>query len=248
MIEAYIAYFDLLGFKDFILRNDSNEISRRFYHVMRDIEHSLGEGNFQPVRNSTLYADLSHSKLNCLCISDTIIFWTTDLDIENLKELLRVSFDFNRQMVLYNFPLRGVVLKGLLKYKSSIETNSQGSLFNLSSLMGIGIVEANIKSENLNWSGTVIDDSLFEDFNSRLEAEKVFEEYAKKYMVPYKSPPLNQGEEYVLRLSDQLDLESYANLSKTLIDVFQGDNRTIDHPGARQKMDNTLEYLKSFIN
>ena len=78
MNEVYIAYFDLLGFKEFIMNNDDKVLIRRMGHIFRDLEKSLSKGKYQKPKNGTVLADISNLKINSLNISDTIILWTND--------------------------------------------------------------------------------------------------------------------------------------------------------------------------
>ncbi len=248
MTEAFIAYFDLLGFKEFILNNDTNHIYRRMGHVMRDIELALGQGNYQKPRNGIVLADLSNTRLNCINVSDTIIFWTNDTEIESLDELIQVADKFNWSMNLYNFPLRGCVLKGFVSYEGNSSRNNTGALYSVSSLVGSAIVHAYIKTENQDWAGTVIDNRVFEEFSSIKEAERYFNQHAVKYMVPYKLPPLDQQEEYVFMYAknSKLDDITYANTVKMITEVFALDNKPFDHPGTKRKLENTILFLDMF--
>lgn len=77
-MKRFIAYFDFLGYKDFILNNDSNYLKVRAGHILRDIQISLGQGKYQDPMNGSVLADISLTRINCLNISDTVIFWTSD--------------------------------------------------------------------------------------------------------------------------------------------------------------------------
>ena len=68
MKEAYLAYFDFMGFKEFVYNNEDEVLMRRMGHIYRDIESSLGRGKNQKPSNGVVMADLSESKLNCLNI------------------------------------------------------------------------------------------------------------------------------------------------------------------------------------
>lgn len=83
-MERFIAYFDYLGYKEFILNNDSKHLRTRAGHILRDIEASLGQGKYKEPHNGIIVADLSETRINCLNISDTVIFWTNDNSIESL--------------------------------------------------------------------------------------------------------------------------------------------------------------------
>lgn len=56
-MKYFIGYFDLLGYKQFILNNETAETRRRLSHVLRDIEISLGRGEYKD-GNGGLLADL----------------------------------------------------------------------------------------------------------------------------------------------------------------------------------------------
>jgi len=108
-MKRYIAYFDYLGYKDFILNNESQHLEVRAGHILRDIEMALAQGKYQEPRNGIILSDLSKSRINCLNVSDTVIFWTHDDSIESLEELMHVAYRFNWQEILFNMPVRGVV-------------------------------------------------------------------------------------------------------------------------------------------
>jgi len=72
--EVYLAYFDYLGFKEFIENNDDEVLMRRMGHIFRDIEGALGLGKYREPQNGVILSDLSNSSVNCLNISDTVLF------------------------------------------------------------------------------------------------------------------------------------------------------------------------------
>lgn len=78
--EVYITYFDLLGFKEFIKNNSEKHIDIRMRQVFRDIEFSLTLNNIKhsSVDPNIVIPDLTQAKVNCVNISDTIIYWTED--------------------------------------------------------------------------------------------------------------------------------------------------------------------------
>jgi hypothetical protein len=70
-MKVFIGYFDLLGYKQFVMNNTTQEVRRRLGHVLRDIESSLGRGDYRESREG-LIADLKNSRIKCLNISDTV--------------------------------------------------------------------------------------------------------------------------------------------------------------------------------
>jgi hypothetical protein len=56
MKVVYIAYFDLLGFKEFIEKNNDETLITRMGHIFRDIETSLAQGKYQTPRDGVILA------------------------------------------------------------------------------------------------------------------------------------------------------------------------------------------------
>ena len=102
-MNCFIAYFDYLGFKEFIENNDLDYQKKIIGNNFRDLESALGQGKIKDVHHGVI-ADLSNSKINCINFSDTVVFWTNDDSNESLKELLDVSYKFNWQAVDFFFP------------------------------------------------------------------------------------------------------------------------------------------------
>ncbi len=84
-------------------------------HIFRDIEMVLGQGEYNEPKNGVITANFSNSKLNCLNISDTVVFWTNDTELHSLRELLNVAFEFNWKENLFNFPVRGAIIRGKIR-------------------------------------------------------------------------------------------------------------------------------------
>lgn len=165
MKEVYLAYFDFMGFKEFIQNNSDESLMRRMGHIFRDIEICLGQGKYKEPRDGVILSDVSSSKLNCLNISDTVIIWTNDCELDSLKELINVAYEFNWREIGFNFPLRGAILKGKIREVTGREVNSEGGSYSVQCVYGKGIVDAHLKAESQNWAGTVIDQTILDELN-----------------------------------------------------------------------------------
>ncbi|MFY8069003.1 MAG: hypothetical protein ACOVMG_02805 [Flavobacterium sp.] len=248
MKEVFIAYFDFLGFKEFILNNsDENELMRRMGHIFRDIEFALGLGKIQEPKNGVILADLSESKINALNISDTVVFWTNDTTKESLQELIKVAYEFNWKENLYNFPIRGSISKGKIRIVNGSKKNDFGGSYGVSCLYGKGIVNAHLKAESQDWAGTVIDNSILEEFSTEIEINAFFEPFAVKHKVPYKENRVIDSEEFVLRLiKGTLNETSYISTKDNIERVFNQDNKSTSHPSVQRKIKNTIDFLDIF--
>lgn len=240
MKEVYIAYFDFMGFKDFIQNNEDENLMRRMGHIFRDIEICLGQGKYQEPRNGVILADVSRSKLNCLNISDTVIIWTNDCEEDALKELLNVAYEFNWREIGYNFPLRGCILKGKIKEVTGRQTNSEGGSYSVQCVYGKGIVDAHLKAESQNWAGTVIDQSIIDDL-THFGLNDLVNQLATSYPVPYKTGAV---EEYVFKLKrGPLNETALENTFRDIDRVFTMDNKSIEHESVKIKIENTKKFI-----
>ncbi|OCB71198.1 hypothetical protein B0A79_22655 [Flavobacterium piscis] len=246
-MKRYIAYFDFLGYKEFILNNDSTYLKGRVIHILRDIEMALGQGKYHEPENGRILSDTSQTRINCLNISDTVIFWTNDDSIESLEELLIVAHRFNWQEILYNFPIRGVIYCDELEMISGKKTNTVGSIYSANMIYGKGLANAHIKGDNLNWSGSVIDHTVIENISDQTDIVKFLEPFAKLYKVPYKKPYPDIGEEYALHINKgKLNQEAFENTKKGIEATFKSDNKTFDHPRVQEILANTIKYLETY--
>ncbi len=214
-------------------------------HVFRDIEFSLSLGNYEKPMSGLILADVSNSTLNCINISDTIVFWTNECSIEALKELIKVSYEFNRKQVSYNFPVRGSIIKGKIRFVNGNSENKKGGSYSVRCLYGRGIIDAHNKAENQNWAGSVIDNSIINDLIKNDKNLNFLLKYAIKYKVPYKTNI--KEEEYVFKLSEKLlNSKAFENASQGIIDTFKLDNKSIDNPSVQLKIENTISFLSLF--
>lgn len=247
MKKVFIAYFDLLGYKDFILNNNKEHLGLRMGHVFREIESALAQGKYQEPKGGRVLADISKSKINSLNISDTIIFWTNDCSYESFTELIKVAYSFNWRGTKLNFPARGSVLCGDINVVKGEQKNEVGGTYAVSCLYGKGIVEAHLKAENQSWSGTVIDQSVFDEVGLRNDYKPFLHSYAKKYLIPYKTAPLIQPEEYALNLAERtLNAEAFNNYKEQIERLFSLDGKRTDSARVKEILANTIKFLETF--
>jgi hypothetical protein len=246
-MKRFIGYFDLMGYKYFILNNTTEEARRRLEHVLRDIENSLGRGDLNDTPRGFV-ADLSKSTLKCISISDTIIYWTQDDTDASLEEFLDVCYRLNWMLNTYDFPVRGVLIYDEMEMIRGADENDSGGLYSVQTMYGKGLINAHIKCDGQDWAGTCVDLSLSDEIERR-DLTASLDRIAIKTLVPYKKPPEHQSEEYALRLAVNVNNEeSLTNLKKDITRVFEADNKGMNKR-AQTMLANTLafaETLKTF--
>lgn len=243
MKEVYLAYFDFMGFKEFIMNNNDEILMRRMGHIFRDIEISLGQGKYQEPRGGVILADISDSKLNCLNISDTVLFWTNDCEYESLKELISVAYSYNWREIGYNFPLRGSVVKGFVREVSGKNTNEKNGSYSIQCLYGKGLVEAHELAESQEWAGTIIHDSVIADLSKEENGIEFLENLAVKYNIPFKKNIFHEFYAFKLKQGEISD-EGLKNMINAIDEVFALDNKSVSDERVQLKIENTKEFLR----
>lgn len=245
-MKKFIAYFDYLGFRQFIENNDLAYQTRIMKNNFRDIERALAQGKLKEAPQGYI-ADLTNSNINCINFSDTIVFWTNDDSENSLKEILDIAYTFNWQAIGYFFPVRGSLVFGEIINVDFKQQNSGGGVYNINSVYGKGLVKAYERAEAQNWAGTIVDESFLHEVSNRYpSAEEFLNPYAKKYNVPYRNGVV-LPEEYVLRIvKGSLNDEAFKNFSEKIENNFGQYNKSTEHPSVKEKIKNTLIYLESF--
>jgi hypothetical protein len=227
------------------MNNDTDEVRRRVSHVLRDIESSLGRGDYKEGRGG-LIADLKNSRIKCLNISDRIVYWTLDHAQNSLTELLDVCFRFNWLLNTYNFPVRGALVYDKMDMIYGAEVGAAGGMYNVNTIFGKGLINAHLKCEGQMWAGSTIDKSLEDLIMEHGGGAAMLDPISIKHMVPYKQAPEGQLEEYALRLvTGELNDVAYDNLKKSITEIFKGDSKGMEGT-SHQKLANTIAFAERF--
>lgn len=245
-MKKFIAYFDYLGFKQFIENNELEYQKKIVNDNFRDIENALGLGKLKEAQRGAV-ADLENSNINCINFSDTIIFWTNDNSEKSLLEILDVSYKFNWQAIDFFFPARGCLVYGDIVHVDFKQHNSAGGVYNINSVYGLGLVQAHEKAESQNWAGTVLHETFITELISRgYDVEAFLSPYAKKFKVPYKNG-MELPEEFVLNLiKGELNAEALKNTENNIKENFARHKKSIKPKDVQNKIENTLSFLRSF--
>lgn len=245
-MNRFIAYFDYLGFKEFIENNDLDYQRRIVSNNFRDMESALGQGKYKDVPHGVI-ADISKSQINCINFSDTVVFFTNDTSESSLVEILDVANKFNWQAIDFCFPVRGALVYGELVYIDFKQKNSGGGIYNTNSVFGKGLVKAHLRADEQHWAGTVLDESFTTEIANRgHNLDELLLPYAKKYKVPYKDGS-ERADEYVLNIiKGRLNDVALTNMSKKIRDNFAQYNKSVADERVQQKISNTLRFLESY--
>jgi len=248
-MKKFIAYFDYLGFKEFIENNDLESQRKVMDDNFIQMERALAQGSYREGRYGTIN-DISKCNINCINFSDTVIFFTNNKTEESFKEIIKVAYRFNFNSVSYCFPVRGSIVFGELVHIPPVNIKNEcGSFYNINSVYGKGLVKACELANCQNWAGTVLDESLISECITRNYNLDFLNKYAKRYTVPYKNSCLDKEkpEEFVLHLNDgALNEQDFMSVEKSIKDNFAFYNKPVDSLDVQEKIHNTIRFLGSY--
>jgi hypothetical protein len=244
----FLAYFDLLGYKNFIENNSEAYLCRRTDHFGRNIEMalSLDYPNIPSKRPGVVLSDISHSTLNCLTFSDTVIFWTNSNALQDFEEILRVAHKYNNFNIMHDFPSRGCIVYGDIWYKPFDSENLRGGKYMLNMIYGKALVDAHSRAEAMSWAGCELDKSAIEYAKTQGDTTSLLRDYTMVYDIPFKTK-----DDKEIRLSGHALRLSYGRILITehyedgLRRTFTQDNKGKIEGRTEVIFNNTIEFLRA---
>lgn len=245
--KRYFAFLDILGFKQLVKNNKHSvlvELYKRIvnYQVEFYSQYSAERAESEKARLREYYEP---SGLRLVNISDSIMLWTDNSKLGSLYEIVSAVKMIMSISMSVGIPLRGAIVKGDVE----IFENEQ----NLS-IVGRGLVNAYELESIQDWSGCIIDESIFIWLNSinkivankktNISLEKA-DWLVRKHNVPFKTKEK--------KFTKELFTVNWAEGStKTEDDIrksFEMHNKRLNEKEKEtilieQKIKHTLEYWK----
>jgi len=254
--RKYIAYLDILGFKDLVNNNTPERVYELYEKTFSNLfTLALTNGIVQSndVDSSGLISlkiNPNSIKVNSLFISDSIIVWTDDNSLTSFITVVEVVRTFLNYMFITGIPLRGSIVEGHLdkisRKMNSPKDNSQ------TTLIGKGLVSAYVKEGLQNWSGCVVDESCINAYNNGLEKfnedvenikfDKLIEKKVLlKYNVPYKNGKKQiKKEEIVINWTT---IKGSKMKSDHVAYKFNEFNKGVEDKNVKIKIKNTTDFI-----
>ena len=250
METKYIAFLDILGFKDLIENNEINVLDKLYDELQESLMHCFSFANAEHLmkENKDEDAGIEENNLNSLIISDSIIIWTDDDSQRSFVNLIFTIRYLLYRSILSGFPLRGGLSCGELIVKSGSHAQSP-KINSYSTILGKGLTRAYLIENVSEWSGCTIDEKCIDHFNSKLESESedtadlsFLEEmdFVKTYKVPFKS-----GEIKKCVTINWTHIGVGALDSKKIRESFSKHNKKVTDWSVENKIRNTLKFFNS---
>jgi hypothetical protein len=139
--DRYIGFFDIMGFKNLVYRNNHEYVKKKMYvlHEIVDAINNDKHKNVTEVQNA----------IKVVIFSDSILFITKNNSPLSLKYLLLASSWFIAKCFEENIPIKGALSAGM------ITANFEKSIF-----FGKALIDAYLLQEELQIYGCVLDNHI----------------------------------------------------------------------------------------
>ncbi len=236
--KRFVAFLDILGFKEIIERNALSDIVNIYSSTLKETyEYSLVALESIEVFRS------EDAILKSTIISDSILFWSEN-DTFNAFVKLLLTVDY----FIYHALRNGLLLRGSIVYDEIIELNStiiSNKAIQSSILIGKAITRAYTQEAKQDWCGCTISKDAIERFkqlhthNSARFEDLISHGFLIKYTVPYKSGKIT--DEYVVNWPKVLSTKPK---QEWIINAFRAHSKVFDVWEVQNKLNNTLKFLE----
>lgn len=234
-MKRFITYFDLLGYRNFLERNESTIHKRVIEQFYVHIDSALNRtGKYHKSENGNFVNDLTGKIVSFANYSDTVILWTETDTEDEFNAILEASHECNWRMNLYHFPIRGILIYDEL-FPMNYSSSNKG--YHVNTFFGKGLIKAHDGAEKQQWAGMVIDDSVIE----KITNNENIKNKCVSYDIPYKDGTHTQ---YAMKLAINLNDTSLKNTIKDIENNFKRHNKwDNDVPSLKEKLKNTIDFI-----
>jgi hypothetical protein len=256
MESKYLAFLDILGFKDLIQNNELDYVTELYEKIEPSILYSMAVASMgkrldmqrEGKEDILRIFGIEETSLDSLVISDSIIIWTEDDHPNSLFELISIVKHHLYLSMTFGVPLRGAITVGELSIKTGQHKETH-RLNSYTTILGKPLTNAFVLENKLNSSGCIIDDKCIETFNQYYESEEkgkkpisigFLEEinFIKKYLAPMKNGEVK--EQYMVNWTHYLG----PRLTEQIIrDSFSMHNKNCNDWSVEEKIRNTVQFL-----
>lgn len=246
-MNTFIAYLDILGFKQFIQNNSKEYVKRNMHNLNREVERA-GTNVLREARPGLAVPDLEHARVNCLQVSDSVMFWTKDDSEDSFRALFKTVYKFLAETLLTTFPFRGCITHGDIEFQPFSINTANGLTYNNASLYGEALISAYESAENQDWAGSFVHQRAVEVVGPEVIDKLIQSGHLIQYPVPLKDD--TEKEEFVITpVQMGINETLHGNMIKRVQQAFSRHmgGMKIDEQVIR-KQENTLSLLKQLRN
>ena len=166
--ERFIAFLDIMGFKDMVARQDHEVIRKNLIdltHLRKFMEGLMGM-SFVSEENAIAEADNTYSSVRSLSFSDTVLFISSGNSNNDFNDVVHCSNVFLSAAIKSGIPAKGAISFGLLT------ADFDNQIF-----LGQPLIDAYLLQEELKYYGVIfhhsVDQTLLENSDHQVNLEDV---------------------------------------------------------------------------
>jgi len=191
MKNAFVAFFDVLGFKNLVQKNNHEDLLE-IYHESIYESLDMDDRISKPIISLiTPIKEKASLDIKTFVVSDSIILIQEDLTFRGLCNLIAMAQRIVSMSFVNGIPLRGAISFGPI----TILQNSRGT-----NIVGLGLVNAYQLEQTQAWAGGIVDKKCFEQFPFK-RSEHLIKDLLKdkqnpliiKYNIPLKDKKKRVG-------------------------------------------------------
>lgn len=218
--ERFVAFIDILGFKDLVMRSTHSKI----YDLLSEISKLRGQIDNWKDTNDGRY---SNTELYTVSFSDSIVVFSKSGTVEDFD-----LFIYSVHWLFSEAIKKSIPLKGALAY-GEISLNKSNQIY-----FGQPIIDAYLLEEEVNYFGIVAHNSI-EKFYSKHRVESKMQSILTEFKTPLKCGQISH-----LNL---LWFSTHPENKKLLVDLVK--NFQFNVSGSpRRYIDNTINVLNLLFN
>lgn len=253
--KKLICYFDILGFKELVDNNSHEELLQIYNNHLPDmLKLALGYGKMQikEIENKKIWSpDFQSFNLNSLIVSDSIILWSDELNINKIVDILAVCKEFIHNMIVIGLPVRAAITIGEF---DKIENAFPSFMDNKQvSILGKGLVDAYLMEGNQEWAGGIVSNNVIKFLNEEFEKIPATDDEGfnllnylieKNIIIKY-PPPLKKSMDIDFCFNWALSPDKDHCVDEKMIEgYFKSFKKQVDHASVQIKINNTIEFIR----
>lgn len=225
--KRFVAFLDILGFKDLVMRNTHDEIYQTLNQISKSKKLIEDAAKIEKLSKS-----VGDAEVYVVSFSDSIVIFSKNDNIENFKYFLLATRWFFTGTFKKQIPIKGAMAHG------EISLNKTEQIY-----FGQPIIDAYLMEEDVNYMG-VVAHSTIDNYISKIEDESVLE--IINGILFEEKTPLKCGNlthtnlNWFKIIKDKDDKGMNIPLIKSQINLFKKSTSGT----ARKYIDNTMDVLE----
>jgi len=190
MQNKFVAFLDLMGFKSLIENNKIDKLIELYKSALEDTVYKTFS-----IWERIPEASDQYLKINIIIISDSLIIWTENDDLNGFIKLVITVKNLLFSSIIKGLPLRGAICHGNLEM---FETSfmKKHNLLSSPVILGNGLTKAYELERKQAWSGCVISNESIARFKEQYKPEFLTLDILlkEKIIISYPVPFYNKKE------------------------------------------------------